>query len=167
MNDILDPREEQAILLALERLEALDPLAATAGSAEDSALVHEYVELLGLLPETLEPLAPSPDNRARLLERVAEETRSAGARQELPSRDASPRPMAMRRRSPAPRPSSAQRPRPATSRPKTRKARTRDAGVSATKTWWSSSTASPATAERPTIGSRKRKPPTARWPSRS
>lgn len=61
--------DDYAILLALAQVTAGGieaPLPATA----DRARVREYVEILGLLPYKLEPAAPGPEVKARLLAEV-------------------------------------------------------------------------------------------------
>lgn len=68
MSDILDPREELAILLALEQLEGGDPARqAIAGSPEPDVPVREHIEIFGLLAQSLEPIAPRPELLARVM----------------------------------------------------------------------------------------------------
>ncbi len=78
MTEDLD-REDRAVLTALARLIASGtgvpvPRAATEA---DEGLVREYLEALGLLPYGLEPEAPSPAVKERILARVEAEAATA------------------------------------------------------------------------------------------
>lgn len=95
--------EDRTILAALEALErgSGEPLAAS-GEGEAETLARLYTEVLGLVPYELEPAAPRPEARARLLAAVrgeeADETRPGDATQEVEPRPAPQRP------APVPRP---------------------------------------------------------------
>jgi hypothetical protein len=99
VNDRPDP-EEQAILDALEALEESEP--AGEGGRESRA----YIELLGLLPDGLEPVAPSPEVKRRVMAAVGERARGAdgGARPaaEPEAADPAPAPIQFRRPPSAP-----------------------------------------------------------------
>jgi anti-sigma-K factor RskA len=64
------PEPEDGMILALLTGDGLDDPAAPVGP-EDERRRREYVELLGLLPYGLEPMAPRPEVRQRLLATIA------------------------------------------------------------------------------------------------
>ena len=71
MTEDLD-REDRAVLTALARLMASGtgvPVPRAATEADEN-LVREYLETLGLLPYGLEPEAPSPAVKERILTRI-------------------------------------------------------------------------------------------------
>lgn len=93
MNDILDPREELAIQLALEQLAVGDPARqAIAGSPDPDVPVREYVELFGLLAQSLEPAEPRPELQARILAQIAAATLQPLTRPPAPAVLAHPEP---------------------------------------------------------------------------
>lgn len=102
MND-LSP-EDRTILAALESLETGEPPApgeVTEEAAE--TLARLYTEVLGLVPYELEPAAPRPAIRARLLSAIrGDETLPGDETQEMEPRPAAPAPPA-----PLPRPATA------------------------------------------------------------
>ncbi|MEM7481973.1 MAG: anti-sigma factor [Acidobacteriota bacterium] len=70
MTDERIDREDRAILAAIEALESgrvSGPTFLPEESPEDRALEREYHELLGLIPEQIEPIEPSPEARERLM----------------------------------------------------------------------------------------------------
>jgi anti-sigma-K factor RskA len=68
-----NPSEDRTILAAVEALEgSASPAGATGAqqTAETETLARLYNEVLGLIPFELDPLAPSPESRARLMSLV-------------------------------------------------------------------------------------------------
>ena len=114
MNQDVSP-EDRTILAALESLErgSGDPLVPDEpGNTSDETaemLARLYTEVLGLLPTELEPVAPRPEGRARLLAAVSAEATPRETTpttvQEPATREIEPRPAA-----PAPRPEPVARP---------------------------------------------------------
>lgn len=72
--------EDRLILAALDGERVGDgpvlPLSAESSGAQETLLEHEILELLGLLPFGLEPIAPRPEVKAQLLSRIAAEPRT-------------------------------------------------------------------------------------------
>ena len=67
-------RDDRAALMAVARLMASGrdvPVPASATDADED-LVREYLEVLGLLPYGLEPEAPRPETKARILTQIGE-----------------------------------------------------------------------------------------------
>ncbi|MFP5289037.1 MAG: anti-sigma factor [Thermoanaerobaculia bacterium] len=94
--------EDRTILAALEALEAGEPLA-PGEATEEAVLARLYTEVLGLVPNGLEPAAPRPETKGRLLSAIrGDETLPGDETQEMDPRPA-----------PVPPPSSPPTPRPA------------------------------------------------------
>ena len=116
--------EDRTILAVLESLEREpgEPLVAGEASETAETLARLYVEVLGLVPCELEPVAPRPEIKARLLSTIqaaaVEEDETLPmpppVKRELPAPRPSPsRPAISRGTSPAPRAAMAQRRRSA------------------------------------------------------
>jgi len=112
------PSEDRTILAAVEALEAGASSAGGPSSpgppqtAESETLARLYTEVLGLLPFELEPIAPAPESRARLLARI----QGPEARATAEPAPAAPAPSRVSREMPAARLSPPGRPAVATTR---------------------------------------------------
>lgn len=62
--------EDRTILAALESLEREQPVVSGEASETAETLTRLYVEVLGLVPSALEPVAPRPEVKARLLSTI-------------------------------------------------------------------------------------------------
>lgn len=100
MNVDLSP-EDRTILAALEELEtgAGEPPVPGEGTEADETLARLYTEVLGLVPYELEPAAPRPEVRSRLLSTIqGDETLPGDQTQEM-----EPRPAPLAAPAPVPR----------------------------------------------------------------
>jgi hypothetical protein len=108
--------EDRTILAALAALErgSGEPLVPDEPTETAEMLARLYTEVLGLLPSELEPVAPRPEGRARLLAAVAAVTAVSGepapaAVQEEETQEIDPQPAPAARPAPVARPDSVSR----------------------------------------------------------
>jgi hypothetical protein len=98
--------EDRTILAALDALErgSAEPVVPDEPSETTEMLARLYTEVLGLLPYELEPVAPRPEGRARLLAAVSGEPAPAAVQEEEKTQEIDPQPAPAARPAPVVRP---------------------------------------------------------------